>query len=332
MVDLTISIVNTNNKALLEECLGSIFENTLTISIEVYVIDNASNDGSAEMVGARFPQVSLIKNERRKGYAANHNRALRKSKGRYACILNEDIVIYPKALDKMVDFMDRHPDVGAIGPQILCDDSVTIQLECARVFPTLWTEFCEKTNLSKSFPSSRVFRDTKIRYWPHNDTREVDCLLGACMIVRRETMEEVGLLDEDFFMYGEDVEWPYRIKKAGWKIVFLHEAQVLHYGGQTNQRRPRRMGIEAFNSQYKLFRKLNGRLYAQAYKGLMLLVTVGKILLFSGKFVMNRKQDARERCLEKIKSHGRVMKWIFTNTVPDSGDRATVMGDPQLRR
>lgn len=322
MIDLTISIVNTNNKVLLEECLSSVFENTSTISVEVYVIDNASNDGSAEMVRTGFPQVSLIENESRKGYAQNHNQALRKSKGRFVCILNEDIVIYPNALDRMVEFMDRHPDVGAIGPQVLRGDGVTIQLECGRKFPTLWTEFCEKTTLSRAFPKSRIFGDSRMGYWNHDDTREVDCLLGACMMVRREAIKEVGLLDEQFFMYGEDVEWPHRIKRGGWKIIFFHNAQVLHYGAQTNKRQPRRMGVEAFNSRYKLFRKLYGWLYAQIYRGLIFLITVAKISVFIGKFIASKGGRERNLHREKIKLHELVIKWIFTNQIPIDSDQS----------
>jgi len=260
MVDLTVSIVNTNNRELLRGCLRSVFESTDRISLEVYVVDNASDDGSIQMVNAKFPQVKLIENKRRLGFAENHNQVLWKSQGRYVCILNEDTLIHPNALEKMVDFMDKHHDVGAIGPQVLNDDGITVQLECARDFPTLWTEFCRITALSKLFPQSKFLGGVLMSYWDHGDTREVDCLLGACMIVRREILNEVGLLDEQFFMYGEDVDWPYRIKKQGWKICFLAEARILHYGGQSKKGRTWEMTFDLRRGEFKFFRKHYGRL------------------------------------------------------------------------
>ena len=318
MMDLTVSIINTNNRELLGGCLESIFTNSSGISLEVYVIDNNSHDGSVEMVSSRFPQVKVIKNDRIDGFAANHNKVLHRSQGRYVCILNEDTLICPHAFERMIAFMDQHPDVGAIGPQILHKDGGGVQLECARKFPTLFTEFCRNTGLTKLLPKSRIFGGVLMGYWDHNDTREVDCLSGACMIVRTSAMKEIGLLDERFFMYSEDDDWLYRLKKGGWRVFFLHRAHILHYGGQANMRQPRRMGVEAFKSRYIFFQKHRGNLYAWIYRLFIFFITLAKLLAFSVGLLVGKDPQRRGRYQEKITSHNCVLKWVLAGELPHS--------------
>lgn len=312
-MDLTVSIVNTNNRPLLKGCLESVFMNSPGISLEVYVVDNNSDDGSVEMVRSRFPQVKLIRNDEIDGFAANHNKVLRRSQGRYVCILNEDTLIYTRTFNKMIAFMDHHPDVGAIGPQILNGDGITIQLECARRFPTLYSELCRNTGLTKWFPQSKLFGGVLMGYWDHNDTREVDSLSGACMMVRASTMREIGLLDERFFMYNEDDDWSYRIQKARWRVFFLHEAQILHYGGRTNEREPRKMGVETFRSQYMFFEKHHGSPYAWVYRLLIFFITLVKLLVFSAVSVVSRGSRQSTYSRDKISSHALVLKWVLTS-------------------
>jgi len=304
---------------LLEDCLHSVFDPPTSLRFEVFVVDNGSKDGSAEMVRTCFPQVILIENEVRDGYAANQNRALRLAKGRHLCILNDDVLIGPHTLEGMVHYLDSHWDVGAIGPKILHTDCRTIQLESARQFPTLLTEFGRVTRLASRYPRSRFLGGPNIGCWDHNDTREVDCLLGACMMVRREAVEEAGFMDEGYFMYGEDVDWCFRIKQCGWKIVYLSEAQVLHYGAQSTRRYPIRMGIEALQSQHRFFRTHYGSAYALAYRGLILLISIGKGMFFiAGIAGMVLLHDPVE--LAKYRKHlsiqGRVIQWVLFSQVP----------------
>ncbi len=224
-VDLTISIINTNNRDLLRNCLRSIFENTRRISLEVYVVDNACTDGSAEMVEAEFPQVRLIRNETRLGFCANHNQVLGVGTGRYLMILNEDILVLPEAFDYLVEFMDIHPEAGIAGPKLL-NANGSFQAADAD-FPTLGSEFLVQVGLSR------------IRYGPYFPSHEcddevhaADWVGGACLVIRRETMEQVGLLDEDFFVYSEETDWCYRAKKAGWQVYYVPQAQIIHLGEQ----------------------------------------------------------------------------------------------------
>jgi GT2 family glycosyltransferase len=316
MLDLSISIVSFNNRALLKDCLHSIFEPPLSLRFEVFVVDNGSEDGSAEMARTCFPQVILIQNEVRDGYAANQNRALRLAKGRYLCILNDDVLICPHALERMVHYLDSHWDVGAVGPKILHPDRRTIQPESARQFPTLLTEFSRVTRLASRYPRSRFLSGPNMGYGDHDDTREVDCLLGACMMVRREAVEEAGFMDQGYFMYGEDVDWCFRIKQCRWKIVYLSEAQVIHYGAQSTRRYPIRMGIEALQSQHRFFRTHYGLAYALAYRGLILLISIGKGVCFAVGMALRRDQTALAEYSKHLSIQRRVIRWALFSQIP----------------
>jgi GT2 family glycosyltransferase len=306
MLDLTLSIVNSNHCALLRDCLRSIFDGTRLTRLQVIVVDHRSKDGSREMVRSEFPQVELIENDHEAGYSTNHNKALRQARGRYVGICNEDLRFYPGALDRLAAYMDGHPEVGSVGPRVLLPDG-TVQLESGRRYPTLWSELCRITNLDRRFPQSRLFGGVNMGYWDHADTREVDCLTGACMIVRREIITQVGLMDEGFFMYGEDVDWPYRIRQAGWRIVYVAEAQVLHYGGQSNRRQPLRMTIEALRSQYRFFYKHYGSKYAAAYRLLVLGIEAGKQFVLLARWLVTREPGARAA----LWRHAQVFRWFL---------------------
>lgn len=312
VIDVTVSIVNTNNRQLLEQCLLSLEQTTQGLSMEVIVIDNASTDGSVEMIRTRFPHVEVIVNPERYGYSRCHNQALRHSQGSYVCICNEDLLFYPGALQKMVAFMDQHPHVGAVGPLLIYEDG-QVQPECARRFPNLWTEFCEHAGLAKHFPRSKLLADAKMRYWDHRDTRPVDCLSGACMMVRRETLQDVGLMDERFFMYCEDVDWPYRMKKHGWEVCFLPEAKVLHYRDRTNRRLVGQMRIEVFRSQYLYFRKHCGLLYAGVYRMLMAVLAGAKVLFYTARQWIASNVEEQTGYRDKTRTHYEVLRWLLTN-------------------
>jgi len=311
MIDLSIIIVNWNTKDLLRQCLHSLYNETQKISFEVFVVDNASTDGSLEMLEQEFPKVNLIRNIENLGFAKANNQAIRHSKGRYILLLNPDTLILDNALAKMVNFMDVHPKLGAVGCKILKIDG-TVDFRCARRFPTLATEFFEKTGLSKKFSNNRLFGSYLISYWGHGDSREVNLLTGACMMIRREAIEQVGLLDEDFFMYGEDVEWCYRIQKAGWKVFYYSDAEIIHLGGQSSESVKVEMSIEALKSMNLFFKKRYGPIYAWTHRSLILLITLAKELLFLGAFLATRNAKRRSLYRGKIAIHRRVLRWAFT--------------------
>lgn len=221
MVDLSIIIVSWNVKNLLRDCLNSIFTNLDGLAVEVFVSDNASSDGSAEMVKESFPQVKLIANQTNLGFTKANNLAIKQAQGQYVLILNPDTVIQPKALSTMVRFMAENKNCGALGPKLLNPDG-SLQPSC-RPFPTLGTQL-----------ASTLFLDGLVaRGWPHDQVKEVDQPMGAALMVRKEVLDQVGLFDENIIFFYDEVDLCYRLKAAGWKIYFTPAAEIIHYQGKS---------------------------------------------------------------------------------------------------
>lgn len=313
MIDLSIVIVNWNAKELLRRCLESMYEGTRGIAFEVLVVDNASRDGSPQMVRHSFPQVRFIGNEENAGFARACNQGLRRARGRYIVLLNPDTWLPDDALGQMVAFLDEHPNIGVLGPRIVDPDGI-VDPRCARRYPSLRSELFEKLRLDRRFPRSRLFGDYLMTYWDHKDSREVDALSGACMMIRPEVVEGVGLLDEDFFIYGEDVEYCYRIKKTGWQVLFYAKSTVVHLGAQSSRLVAGRMGIEALQSMYLFFLKTRGPRYAAAYRVLILGLSIAKQFVFLVGSLVCRSGEARSHCRRKIQLHKSVLKWAWTGS------------------
>ena len=225
---VSIVIVNWNTRDLLKRCVQSVYARVPPVSFEVIVIDNASEDHSANMVETSFPQAKLILSKSNLGFAAGNNLGLRRACGRYMMLLNSDAELTDGAVARMIAFMESHPDAGLIGPKLLSPDG-TLQINGQR-FPTFFREMLGVLRMPRFFPSLAKLG------WGRGDfdsSAEVDALAGACMLVRKEAVDSVGLLDERFFMYFEDVDWCYRIKKAGWKIWYIGEVEVIHGWAQS---------------------------------------------------------------------------------------------------
>ncbi|MBN1138228.1 MAG: glycosyltransferase family 2 protein, partial [Anaerolineae bacterium] len=227
--DLTISVVSADNRNLLLPCLQSIYETTHNSNLEIWVVDNASTDGTAAAVRAAFPEVRLIHNEARQGFSTNNNLVLGQGLGRYLILLNDDTLMKDGALDRMIEFMDNHSEAGAVS--------------CAQTNPDgSWQ------HAFAYFPNPFIEGLWPAANWSHllmrgrEEPFEVDWVCGAAMLVRREVIGQVGVLDTAFDpIYSEEVDWCYRIKQAGWKIFVLPDAQIIHYGGQTmNRAMPRK--------------------------------------------------------------------------------------------
>jgi len=242
MLDLGIIIVNYNTCDLLRECLRSVYASEGDFGYAVCVVDNCSTDDSADMVRAEFPQVHLIESPINGGYAYANNLGLRhfgfgrrttkakpqtESAPRYALLLNPDTVLPPTALADMLAFMDDRPEAGIAGPKLVREDG-TLDLACRRSFPTPEVSFYRMTGLSKLFPRSPRFGRYNLTYLDPDQLTEVDSVVGAFMMVRREAIQQAGLLDETFFMYGEDLDWAYRIKQRGWRVWYNPAVTVLH--------------------------------------------------------------------------------------------------------
>lgn len=233
--DISVVILNYNVREFLENCLNSVRKAIGSLSVEVFVVDNASVDDSPRMVQEKFPEVTLIENEDNVGFARGNNIALRNCRGRYVLVLNPDTLLQEDTLSKMIVFMDAHPEAGAASCKVLNADG-TLQLTCKRSFPTPWVAFTKITGLSKLFPQSKLFGRYNLTYLDENETHEVEAIAGSFMFLRREILDSVGMLDETYFMYGEDLDWCYRIWKSGWKIYYVPTTQIIHYKGESTSR------------------------------------------------------------------------------------------------
>lgn len=308
MLDLSIVIVNWNTRDLLKDCLSSIYKTILKLSYEIWVVDNGSSDGSVEMVEREFPQVKLIKNEENLGFAKANNQAIKESKGNYILVLNSDTIILPNALDRMVEFMNTNKNVGMIGGRILNADG-SIQLTCGRAFPTIWSIFLEKTLSSQLFSGIRTIKKCLSSQWPRDRFCEVDVVNGSCMMVRRKTINKIGPLDEQYFLYWEHVEWCKRIKEAGWKIYLLPEAQIVHLGGRSVEYLDDRGIILSYQSLVKYFKRHHKKVPSLLLKYLSILEMVLRINIFSILYFMKRKE--RDIIKRKIKSYWKTLLWHF---------------------
>jgi GT2 family glycosyltransferase len=240
-VDISVVIVAWNAKHYLELCLESLAKNPPVRSMEVLVVDNASSDNSIEMVEAEFPWVTLIKSKENLGFSKGNNLAIRQCQGRYIALVNPDVIVFPGCLDMLADFLDRNQKVGNVGPRVFNPD-MTQQSTCRR-FPTLWNNFCSATRLESIFKGSSFFAGEHMFYFPHDRTRTVDVIVGCFSMIRREAFDEVGLLDEDLFMYGDDVDWCRRAWNAGWQVVFYPDAHAIHDRGKTTAPFPVRFAV-----------------------------------------------------------------------------------------
>lgn len=234
--DVGIVIVNYNVRYFLEQCLQSI-KNSVThdLKLDVWVVDNASIDGSQALVASEYPDVHLISNVENVGFSAANNQALSQMHAKYVLLLNPDTVLEEDTLQKCFDFMESHADAGAVGVRMI-DGSGKFLPESKRKIPDLWNSFCKLSYLSDLFPKSKWFSGYNLGYLPEYQTNEVDVLCGAFMFMRSETLAKTGFLDEAFFMYGEDIDLSYRILKAGYKIWYLPETSIIHYKGESTKK------------------------------------------------------------------------------------------------
>jgi N-acetylglucosaminyl-diphospho-decaprenol L-rhamnosyltransferase len=256
MTELSVSVVSYRTPGLLRACLESLAQERATLDMEVTVVDNASNDGSAELVATQFPWVRLVRNDRNVGFAAAHNQALRVARGRYWLVLNSDTAVRPGALRTLAHFLDSRDDVGLVGPKLRYPDG-TVQ-PSRRRFPTPATLFLESTQLQRFWPDSHVLRRYYVTDGSDDQTQDVDWLVGACLCVRASAAREVGLFDERFFMYSEELDWCRRFRAAGWRVTYVPAAEVVHLeGGST------RLDLVARDRQFQASKLL----YAEKWHG-----------------------------------------------------------------
>lgn len=257
MPRLAVVILSYNRADLLADCLASLYAAPTRCALAVWVVDNASGDGSAELVRERFPQARLIVSPSNLGFSAGNNLAVREivaaGAADYVMLLNNDTVVPAGALDGLVDYLEAHPAVGVVGPKLLLPDG-SLDLACRRSFPTPAVSFYRMAGLSRLFPRSPRFARYNMTYLDPDRETEVDSVVGACMLLRAAVIAEVGLLDEQFFMYGEDLDWCFRIKQYGWRVVYYPGVVVHHYKRASSTRRAI-PSIRAFYDAMRIFHR-----------------------------------------------------------------------------
>jgi GT2 family glycosyltransferase len=307
-MDISVVIVGWNAKRYLELCLESLASAPPRRSMEILVVDNASSDGSSEMVQAKFPNVKLIRSKENLGFSRGNNLAIRQAKGRYIALVNPDVIVFPGCLDSLVNFLEQNPKVGNVGPRVLNPD-MTMQSTCRRA-PTLWNNFCMATGLAARFKASRFFAGEHMFYFSHDRTLPVDVLVGCFSMIRRAAFDEVGLLDENLFMYGDDVDWCRRCWKAGWQVVFYPGAQAIHDRGKITAPYPVRFAVAQQKSVLYYWRKHHGFWGEMGIRA----ITLGRHLIrysLSAAATLARRNRKPEEDVKKQVS-GACLRELFT--------------------
>ena len=287
-LDLSIIIVSWNTREILRKCLGSLCNHTRNISFETIVVDNGSSDGSAETVEKEFPQVKLIRNQENLGFARANNIGIKAIAGRYLCLMNSDIFVLNGCLMNLITFMDQNLNVGMSGPRLLNRDHI-FQPSC-RYFPSIWNNLCHAFAINRLFPKSAFFSDSLMEHWEHDTVQSVDVLPGCLWMVRREALNQVGLLDERFFIYGEDVDWCKRFHDHGWDVVFYPDAETIHYHGASSANDPIRFIVEMQKADLQYWKKHHGSIGKAAYMAIILLRHVLRVIARAFQYLIRPSQ------------------------------------------
>jgi N-acetylglucosaminyl-diphospho-decaprenol L-rhamnosyltransferase len=317
VVDLTVIVVSWNVRDLLRRCLRSAFGTRHAgagssleqhpgaepqPTVELVVVDNASVDGSPEMIRAEFPDVHLIVNDQNQGFTVGNNQGLAVSQGRYLLLLNPDTEVVGDALATMVRYMDDHPEVGVLGPQLRFPDG-SLQ-SSRRRFPTFVTTLVESTIVQEWWTDSGVLRRYYMADTPDDAVQPVDWVVGACFLVRRQAYEQVGGLDEGFFMYSEELDWCKRIKDAGWQVVYLPTAAVIHHEGKSSEQVVPARHVHFQSSKVRYVRKHLGSFQAEVLRWFLLATYLYQLAREVLKWLVGHKRPLR---VERIKAYRQVL-------------------------
>lgn len=307
--ELSIVISNHNTRELLEPCVRSVFNEMERAGLhaELIVVDDASTDGSAEMVAATFPKVTLIRCQEREGYARANNIGIACSAGWAVLLLNSDTVVLPEALSEMLAALRRRDDVAAVGPMLL-NPNGTLQRSC-------WP-FPLRALVGNTLPLFRTGLWDDYRSWDHRVDREVDCISSAALMVRRLALDRVGLLDEQFWVYGVDIDWAMRARGKGYRCLSLSGARVIHHGGASWRSLPQ-MTADHLNGQLRLFRKHYGPAGVAVFRAVVFVNSLARFLIWGAAWVLGR-QDLRP----KVDYFKHMARWCLTgmaSRLPGSG-------------
>jgi GT2 family glycosyltransferase len=307
MLSISIIIVSWNARHHLWNCLESIRETGGSLVRQVIVVDNASTDGSPEMVSELFPEVTLIRLSENLGFARANNLGLKRASGNYLALVNSDVIVHKECFARLVEFLENHHEVGLVGPKILGADG-QLQRTC-RQLPTLWNTLCRTLVLDSLFPNHPWFSGREMRHWNHENQADVEVLSGCFWLARREAVEKVGGLDERFFFYAEDVDWCKRFHDTNWKVVFVPQATATHFGGGSSSNAPLRYSIEMlranliyWNKHHGVLGKCGYYLLSIVYHGFRL---VPRAILRMGRSTVRGGES-------KFMEHFVCLRWLLT--------------------
>jgi N-acetylglucosaminyl-diphospho-decaprenol L-rhamnosyltransferase len=301
-VDLSIIIVSWNVADLLAACLNSTLANSGSLQIETIVVDSASSDNTVSMIQQRYPQVKLLAQTQNLGFSRCNNIGLATASGRCLMLLNPDTEIIGDALSAMTAYLDSYHDVGIVGPHTLNSDGTTQSTR--RRFPNLLTAFFESTWLQSYAPKS-LLDHYYIRHEPDDAIMDVDWMQGSALMLRREVYAQIGGLDEGYVMYSEEVDWCKRAKGAGWRVVYLGTASIVHHGGKSSEQVVARSHVHFQQSKLRYFRKYHGWLVAQILRLFLLFNYLWQIGLETGKSLFGHKRAMRQ---ERIRAYWQVLR------------------------
>lgn len=307
-IDLSIVIVTWNNEDEISDCLQSLRDHAGGLQCEVFVVDNASRDSTCRLVRERFPEVRLIANRDNRGFPAANNQAFELANGRYTLILNPDTILKEGTLRSCVEYLEGHRDTGAVGSRLIYPDG-EVQYDCARRFPDLLTLFLESFYLHMLFPRLPLLSGSAMRHWDHMDSREVPCLSGAFILVRSSIVRELCGMNTDVFMFYEDVDFCYRIRKAGWKIYYLASAVTVHLHGAS---RTGTVNSLVGPTLWMFFRQHRGRACAALCRAILFTRAVARLLI--GAVLappLRLLRPNRQWSLTDLRAHWKLLKWAL---------------------
>lgn len=306
---LSIIIVSYNVEELLKKCIHSLLETVNHIKFEIIVVDNNSSDNTVQMLKNEFPDVIIIENKKNVGFAAANNQGIQISQGEYILLLNPDTLVLPEAINSMLHFMENNKQTGAIGCKILNPDG-TLQSSC-RNFPTLPRIFFESIGLHQLFSKIDLFDGYFLQNWDHNKIREVDSVKGACLMTSSDVLSEIGMLDENFFLFGEEVDLCKRIKQHELKVIFIPDAQIIHYGGQSTEPIAKESLIQSHIARNQFFKKYYGKIGAMTAK---IIFGFGVFVRFIGTIplIILGKDEKKLQAKKRFKLFYSAFKWYFS--------------------
>ncbi|MGD0323642.1 MAG: glycosyltransferase family 2 protein [Terriglobia bacterium] len=303
---LSVVIVSWNTKRLVLECLESLERSRGCLPLELILVDNASSDGTAEDVQRQFPHVRLVRNERNLGFARANNIGINLSSGEYVCLVNSDVAVPDGCLQKMLDYMEEHADVGMLGPKMILPDG-SVGQSCMQL-PTVWKCFCNALALDSLCRGSKIFGDLMMRGFTYDRIEDVEVLTGWFWLIRREAMNQVGLLDDRFFMYGEDIDWPKRFHDSGWRVVFHPGAEAIHHCAASSSKAPIRFYVEMHRANMQYYEK-HHRFHAVF--GFWLATCLQQIIRIVGYgFLYLVKQSVRSKAGYRVRRSLACLLWL----------------------